>query len=122
MSATIPLTRPMPFDLGELANQLRAGLPYEKEGHTAQTLLREADSRVVLVVLRAGSRIREHAALETAAVQALSGRFKLHLEGAEPVELRAGSLLAIPAGVRHDVEAGEDGAFLLTLGAPKHAA
>lgn len=116
MSATQPLERGATFDLQGLAAALRTEAAYVSEGHTARTLVREADVRVVLVVLRSGNRIAAHAAEDTASVHALSGHLRLHLDGARTVELQIGGLLVMPPHERHDVEALEDSAFLLTLG------
>jgi quercetin dioxygenase-like cupin family protein len=103
------------FDLVALERELRLEDQYELNGHTARTLIRTADLRVVLLVMKSTARIPEHHADETASIQLLSGRIRLALPSHE-VELRTGQLLALGAGIRHDVQALEDSAFLLTLG------
>jgi quercetin dioxygenase-like cupin family protein len=65
--------------------------------------------------MKAGARMVDHQAERTASVHVLSGRLRLHLPG-KPVDLPAHHLLALEANVRHDVEALEQGAFLLTIG------
>jgi cardiolipin synthase len=57
----------------------------------------------------------DHKAERTASVHTLSGRLRLHLPG-KPVDLPAGQLRAMEANLRHDVEALEQSAFLLTIG------
>jgi len=88
---------------------------YRREGHTARTLVREQDLRIVLVVMKAGARIAEHRANDTASVHTLSGHVRLELPG-KTSDLPAGRLLVLERGLRHDVEAVVESAFLLTLG------
>lgn len=102
------------FDLSALARDVRADRAYLRDGHTARTLLREADLRIVLVVMQAGARLAEHRAGETVSVHALSGHIRLRLPD-KTVDLPSGRLLVLEKGLRHDVEAIEESAFLLTL-------
>ena len=103
------------FDLTLIESQLRAEPAYLREGHTARTLVREADLRAVLVVMKAGARMAEHRANETATVHAIHGHVRLRL-AEQTVDLPAGQLLMLDKGLKHDVEAVEDSAFVLTLG------
>lgn len=103
------------FDLAAMERELRREDAYQREGHTARTLVREQDLRVVLVALRAGARIGEHHASQTVSVLPLSGHVRLRLE-TETVELMPGRLLVLEKGLRHDVEALQESAMLLTLG------
>jgi quercetin dioxygenase-like cupin family protein len=103
------------FNLDQKIEELRSLEPYEHEGRTARTLIHTDDLRVVLVVMKAGDRMKEHHANATATVQALSGELVLTLPERE-VTLPAGRLLALGKGLRHDVQANGDSAFLLTLG------
>lgn len=105
------------FDLAALDREMRGEAMYERSGHVARTLVRAPDLRLVLMVMKSGSRISEHKADETASVHVLSGRVHLKLPS-RTVELGAGQLLVLEAGLRHDVEATDDSAFLLTLGWP----
>jgi quercetin dioxygenase-like cupin family protein len=88
---------------------------YAREGHTARTLVREDDLRIVLITMKAGSRIPEHHLDDTASIHALGGHLRLHLPD-RVVELPAGRLVVLERGLRHDVEAVLESAFLLTLG------
>ena len=103
------------FDLGAVDSELRAEDAYQREGHTARTLVRSPDLRIVLVVMKAGARIAEHRANETVSVHTLSGHVRLGLPD-KAADLVAGQLLVLERGQRHDVEAIRDSAFLLTLG------
>ena len=119
MTAPQSPTQGVTFELSALSEELRAEPAYQHSGHTARTLTRTEDLRVVLVALQAGKQLAEHQAKVTATVQALSGRVRLRLPS-HTVELVAGQLLVLAAGLPLDVQALDDSLFLLTLGwAPK---
>jgi quercetin dioxygenase-like cupin family protein len=103
------------FDLGAIEREMRQEGAYERNGHTARTLLRAPDLRVLLIVIKGGSRIAEHQAIASASIHALSGQLRLRLPD-RTVELRAGQLVVLGGGLRHDVEAAIDSTFVLTLG------
>jgi quercetin dioxygenase-like cupin family protein len=105
------------FDLETVARELRAEEPYQREGHTARTLIRTPDLRVVVIALRAGKTMSEHHANVTASVQTLSGHIRLQLPD-RGVDVPEGQLLVLGAGLSHDVYAEADSTFLLTLGWP----
>jgi quercetin dioxygenase-like cupin family protein len=103
-------------DLGAIASQIRLEAPYQRGGHGAHTVLREDDLRVVVLALKAGAVIPEHQAQATGSLQVIAGRVRL-LFAARGVELSTGQLIAIEHGARHSVEALEESALVLTLGA-----
>lgn len=103
------------FDLAAVDSELRKEEAYQREGHTARTLVRKPDLRIVLVVMKAGARIAEHRTDHTASVHALSGHVRLRLPD-EVADLPAGRVLVIERALKHDVEAVVESAFLLTLG------
>jgi len=43
------------FDLGAIDQAMRSEEAYAREGHTARTLVREHELRVVLIVMKAGT-------------------------------------------------------------------
>ena len=102
------------FDLALAASQLRSVAAYELDGHTARTLVREPAMRVVLIVMKAGAKIAEHHAEETASIHALTGHLRLQLPR-RTVDLAPGHVLVLSPQLAHDVEAINDAAFLLTL-------
>jgi quercetin dioxygenase-like cupin family protein len=106
------------FDLASTDRELRQEHPYLQTGHTARTLVRESDLRVVLIAMKAGARMAEHRVDETAAVHLLQGNLRLRLPG-RVVELAAGQLLILERAIPHDVEAVVESSFLLTLGPKK---
>lgn len=103
------------FELPTIVEALRQEPSYERDGRAARTLVRSSDLRVVLVALGAGKTISEHHVNVTASVQALTGHIRLKLPD-RSVEVQAGQLLVLGAGLSHDVYAEIDSTFLLTLG------
>jgi quercetin dioxygenase-like cupin family protein len=114
-----PLTGPLlHFDLSAEMEHLRQEELWQHMGHNARTLVKHPDFRIVLTVLKAGTRLQGHQAAGSISVQALSGHLRLHLPELT-VELLAGHLLALGRALPHDVEAVEDSAFLLSIAWPK---
>jgi quercetin dioxygenase-like cupin family protein len=107
------------FDLGREVEQLRREPEWER-GQNAKTLVKFETMRVVLTALKAQARIPEHQTEGRITVHTVSGHIVVHAEG-RTFDLRAGALLAIDQGVRHDVVAAEDSAFLLTIAWPGKA-
>jgi quercetin dioxygenase-like cupin family protein len=103
------------IDVAGVDAEMRTSDAYAREGHTARTLVREPDLRIVLVVMRAGARIAEHRAKDTASIHALRGHVRLRLPD-KVADVPSGRLLVLERGIPHDVEAVVDSAFLLTLG------
>ena len=103
------------FDVAAIDSELRKENAYQREGHTARTLVSKPDLRVVLVVMKAGARTGEHRADETATIQALSGHVRVRLLD-KVADLTAGQLVVMERKLKHDVEAVAESAFLLTLG------
>ena len=115
MSRPEPIHQGSVFDLAAIDAEMRREDAYRGGGHTARTLVREDDMRIVLIVMRAGARIAEHGANDTASIHAISGHVRVRLPN-NAVDLPAGRLLVLERGLRHDVEAVAESAFLLTLG------
>ena len=86
-------------------------------GHNARTLIKYDDLRVVLMALKAGSRIPEHKANGRMSVQVLSGHIRLNASG-RAFDLLPGSLLALDERAPHDLEALDESAVLLTIAWP----
>ena len=86
-------------------------------GRSSKTLVKYSDLRIVLIAMKANTRMHEHTAAGRISVHTLNGHIRLHLPE-RVVDLPAGNLLALDQCVSHDVEAAEDSAFLLTLAWP----
>jgi uncharacterized protein (DUF2249 family) len=70
--------------------------------------------RVVLVSLRAGQSLPEHSANGLVTVYSASGRV-LFYEGSECSDMVPGTLIRVPPGLPHRVEAKEDSRLLVTM-------
>jgi quercetin dioxygenase-like cupin family protein len=115
MSKPEPINQGAAFNLAAIDAEMRGEDAYQRDGHAARTLVREDDIRIILMVMRAGARIAEHRANDTASIHTLSGNVRLRLPDHD-AELPAGRLLVLERGLRHAVEAVAESAFLLTLG------
>ena len=73
--------------------------------------------RIVLIALKARSRIPEHHTEGQISIQTVAGHIKVRAQG-RSFHLPAGGLLALGQGLPHDVEALEESAFLLTIAWP----
>jgi quercetin dioxygenase-like cupin family protein len=104
------------FDLPAEIHRLRAESTWST-GHNARTLIKYDDLRVVLMALQPDVRIPEHQADGRLTVQVLSGHMQVRASG-RTFSLRAGGVLALDRGIRHDVTAVEESACLLTIAWP----
>jgi quercetin dioxygenase-like cupin family protein len=86
-------------------------------GRSSRTLAKYPDLRILLIAMKANTRMHEHTAAGRISVQTLNGHIRVHLPE-RVVDLPAGNLLVLDQCVSHDVEASEDSAFLLTLSWP----
>ena len=103
------------FDLDEVARALRLERPWREGGHNARTLIKHSGMRIVLIVLKAGARLREHQTGHPISVQTLTGRVQLTTPN-ERIELPAGRILALDEAVPHDLVAIEESSVLLSMG------
>ena len=92
-----------------------------RHGHNSKTLTKYSDFRLVLTVIKAGTRIRKHRAAGRISVQTLRGHIRMHV-GEKLLDLPVGRLLVVDREIPHDVEAVEDSAFLLAVAWPEHIA
>lgn len=108
------------FNLEEEIRQLRAE-PRWQAGHTAKTIAKYADFRVVLIVMKAGAQLVRHRTAGRISIQACRGNIRVLFSSEfknETVDMSAGDLLMLDREVSHDVEALTDSAFLLTIAWP----
>ncbi len=105
------------FDLSKEVDRLLSEQPWQAE-HTANTIVKYPDLRMVLVALKAGGRMHEHQTAGRVSLQTLSGEIRVHVED-RVVEMPAGSLLTLEHNVAHDVEAETNSVLLLTIAWPK---
>lgn len=105
------------FDLPREIDGLRGEATWRQGDRDAKTLLKDCDLRVVLTALKAGAVLKEHQVPGPATIHLLAGRIALRLPD-RTVELSSGQLLTLDGDLRHDVEAIEESAFLVTIAWP----
>ena len=111
-----PLLR---IDLREEVEQLRREDSWQrKTGRSSKTLAKYPDFRIILVLMKANTRMNEHRAEGRISIHHLLGKICIHLPD-QKVNLSAGQLLVLDCGMVHDVEALDESAFLLTVSWPK---
>ena len=86
-------------------------------GHYAKTLFKKSDLRIVLISLEKSAKMTDHHADGTISVQVLKGSIRFTVQG-NAHDLRPGNVLALSASIKHEVEALEESAFLLTVSWP----
>ena len=103
------------IDLERELQQLRQEDSWQREtGRSSKTLAKYPDFRIVLIMMKGGTRMRQHRAEERISLQELKGQVRIHLAD-RTVDVSAGHLLMLDCGVLHDVEALEESAMLLTI-------
>jgi quercetin dioxygenase-like cupin family protein len=104
------------FDLHQEIADSEHKKPWQS-GHFAKTLFKKHDLRVVLITMENAAKMKEHHADGTISVQVLKGQIRFNVHG-KPHDLKSGNLLTLGASIKHEVEALEDSAFLLTISWP----
>ena len=104
------------FDLVAEQELLRREESYRGGDRNAKTLVKEHGLSVVLTVMRSGARLQEHKTAGPLSIQTLSGHIRLHVLQ-ETIDLPTGHAVMLEGNMSHDVEAIEESAFLLTIGA-----
>lgn len=103
------------IDFERELQQLRQEDSWQREtGRSSKTLAKYPDFRIVLILMKSGTRMRQHRAEGRISIQQLEGQVRIHLADRK-VTLSAGHLLVLDCGVLHDVEALEESALLLTI-------
>jgi quercetin dioxygenase-like cupin family protein/uncharacterized protein (DUF2249 family) len=90
---------------------------YAPNGIVSRTVLRTANSRVVLFGFSEGQELTEHTSTQEALIQILSGECEFSVAG-QPHVMKTGDLLFMPANCRHAVRAVKQFSMLLTLVRP----
>jgi quercetin dioxygenase-like cupin family protein len=107
------------FDLAQEMKDSEQQRPWPM-GHFARTLFKKSDFRMVLISMEKGSVLNEHHAGGTISVQALKGTIRLTAQE-KAYELRANNVVTLAASIKHQIEALDESAFLLTIAWPDAA-
>jgi quercetin dioxygenase-like cupin family protein len=108
------------FDFAQELAAFQSQKPWPSGIH-AKTLFKRPDFRTILVCMEAAATIKEHHADGTSSVQVLKGAIRYKTQG-KTYELKTGTLLTLGACIKHDLEAIEESAFLLTIAWPNNEA
>lgn len=90
---------------------------FDNEKFSPKILMNRPGYRLVLLNLRRGQRVPEHATKEMVTVYAISGHITFS-EAGIPFELRSGEALLIEGGIRHSLQAHEDSTLLVVAAGP----
>ena len=104
------------FGIATEVERLKQEPAWRSGSRNAITLTKEPGLRVVLTVLRKGTRLHEHQAAGPLTLQVIAGRLDLHAAG-RALALGPGDVAVLEAAVEHEVQAVEEAAFLLTIAA-----
>jgi quercetin dioxygenase-like cupin family protein len=116
--ALAALTAPLlTFNLGKEIERLRREEHWLKDGRISETLVKYSDFRIVLILMQAGTLMKEHKADARISIHCLSGRLMVQLPE-KLVELSERDLLVLEKCLPHDVNAVEESAFLLSISWP----
>lgn len=102
------------FDFHAEAEAIRAEPRETRQGHRQKTLFKHDSRTIALFVMEKGGSIRDHSADGTVTIQPVEGELVVAVDG-EDKHLKTGHMLVIAPGVRHEVRASEEAAFVLQV-------
>ncbi len=113
----VPASMPvLKFSLAEETQRMIAEQPWQA-GHTANTIVKYPDLRIILITLKTGAQLHEHRTAGRIAVQVLAGHVQMKHEE-EIIDLQTGHMVTLDRNLTHDIEALADSALLLTIVMP----
>ncbi|MDO8586963.1 MAG: LuxR family transcriptional regulator [Armatimonadota bacterium] len=104
----------MQFALGAEDSDLRKRAATSKSGRAAKTLVKEGVFRITIVALTKGTALQSHEVAGPVSIQSIRGCLRVTTEAGD-VDVPAGSLVALDAGVAHSARALDDCATLVTV-------
>src|SRR2546423_15609969 len=108
------------FDLSKEIEELRKEDSWQREtGRSSRTLVKQQDFRIVLVLMKAHTRLTEHRANARISIQTILGRIQVRVRNQNIVELPVAGLLALDSSIPYDIESLRESAFLLTISWPR---
>ena len=85
-------------------------------GRSSKNAREVSDFRIVLILIKGGTRMRQHRAEGRISIQQVKGRVRIHWAAHRKVDVPGRcDLLVLDCGVLHDVEALEESALLMTI-------
>jgi len=108
------------FDLRQEIRLLRKEESWQRGiGRSSRTLVKQQDFRIVLVLMKAHTRLTEHRANARISIQTILGRIQVRVRNQNIVELPVAGLLALDSSIPYDIESLRESAFLLTISWPR---
>ena len=107
------LTKAFPFM--SMAENLMEEAEFATSGRASLTLARGDELTLVLVVMKAGATLDEHAAPAAAVVVTLDGKI-IFTSSADKITLEQGEGVTFTGDVLHSVHASADSVFLIVIG------
>jgi len=108
------------FNLYSEIRRLESEQPWQAE-HTANTIVKYPDLRIILIALKNGGKLLEHRTAGRISIQTLSGLIEVHTPD-RVIQMPVGHLITLDHDLVHDVVAIGDSVFLLTIAWPGHSA
>src|SRR6185437_11457301 len=105
------------LDLITMAEQLRYEAAWS-DGRNSRTLVKHADLRLILTVMRKGAHLHSHQARGTVLIQVMSGRIRARVLD-DIVDVYRGHALSLDPHLEHEIEAVEESALLITIAWPR---
>lgn len=96
----------------------REGTP--SGSRNAMTLVKHKDFRVVLSVMKAGTKLARHTVRGTVLIEVLSGNVRIGILDAT-LDATAGQIISLDPNLPHEVQAAEDTTLLITIAWPGHS-
>jgi quercetin dioxygenase-like cupin family protein len=106
------------IDLNSEIGSLHREEDWRIKGIARKALIRYSDFRLTLIAMKRATRIEEHHNPGRISVNSVAGHIRMRA-GEQAFDLPNGRVLVLDRAVRHDVEALEDSAFLLTVALPE---
>ena len=106
------------FNLPDELERLRTKPSWQRgTGRSSKTLVKYPDFHIVLVLMKANTRMSRHHVDARISIHAIHGNLRLHLPD-QVVEVSSGELFALDYAIPHEVEAIKESAFVLTISWP----
>ncbi len=106
------------FEIADVLDELRSEKHWVHGKRNAYTLVKRDNLSILLVAMRENASTHWHAVEGPISLEVIEGCLKFNTDF-ESVQLEKGGVVALGEGVRHNVEALEDCAFLLTIAGVK---
>jgi quercetin dioxygenase-like cupin family protein len=106
--------RRLTFLIGEEDETLRELAATSESGRAAKTLVKQGSLRITLVALKKGTALPSHQVAGPVSIQTIRGCLRLATDNGT-IDVPAGSLITLEAGVAHTAKAHDECGILITF-------